>query len=251
MDNYKSLLSKDFSEAADIYNKYANLQHDVAYNLVISNTNQIEKSNTILDIGCGTGFIGTEIKNLYPEKTIIQSDIATKMAILAHEKNLIPTFISDMEKLPLSQKTIDMVISSLAIQWGNLEYILSSIRNIIKDTGYVLLSSITNNSFNEIKTTNPDFSFEKALSYEEMENICINSNINNLHVTTYTIKQEFENLKDFFITLKNIGARKKTHKNSAYLGKKFFNDMESKYHSLFPENKTYTISWEIAVIKNF
>lgn len=250
MNNYKTLVAQDFSKAAQTYNQYAILQKLVVQKLIADHRNIIEKANYIIDIGCGTGFIGSELKQLYPQKQIIQTDIATKMAISAHQSNTLPTIISDMENLPLINN-IDMVISSLAIQWGNLNKTLLSIKKTLKNHGYILISTITNKSFYEIKTINPNIYFEPALSYNEIQKICIQSDIDNLNANTYIINQTYPSIKDIFLMFKYIGARKKNNTNHSYLGKNFFTDMEQKYQTLFPNKKTYSMSWEIAIIKNF
>lgn len=250
MNEYKASLRRDFSKAAGVYNQYADLQKLVAHKLVLDHQDIINKANTILDIGCGTGYIGSKIKELYPQKNIIQTDIATQMAIYANKANLLPTVISDMENLPFADNSVDMVISSLAVQWGILADILASIKRILKPSGYILLASITNNSFSEIKEICPDMEFEKSLSQIQMQEICNQANIENLNVITYPINQTFSSIKDFFLMLKNIGAKKKNNKQTIHIGKKFFSEMEQKYISSFPNKTPYSISWEIALIKN-
>jgi malonyl-CoA O-methyltransferase len=245
MLDYKKKLQDDFSKSVQNYNQHASLQQEVAKKLVSSNQEIINNSNNIIDLGCGTGFISD---NLAKNINLTQIDIACAMAKYA-ARNHHPTIVADVENLPFSSNNFDLAISSLAIQWADLEKVLTNITNILTNSGKFLLTTIGSNSFYQLKEIAPNILFEKTLSKKEILTICKKLQLNNVTVNSYEKQQYFPTIKDFFISLKKIGAGYKSGQQVKFLGKKFFNDLAKKYQDYFPQNKYFTISWEILEIK--
>ena len=158
------------------------------------------------------------------------------------------TIVADIENLPLKNNSFDLIISSLAVQWTDLEQVLKNIKRVLTDSGRFLIATVGNNSFIELKKIAPDILFENMQSKEEILTICNKLAINNITVTSYQKKQYFASSKDFFISLKKIGAGYKSATHKKYLGKNFFIDLEDKYKKNFPQQDYFTISWEILVL---
>lgn len=245
MLDYKKKLKNDFTKSAQNYNQYASLQQEVAQELIVNNQEIINNSKNIIDLGCGTGFISD---NLPKKINLTQIDIAFAMAQYA-AKNQHPTIIADIENLPFSGNNFDLAISSLAIQWTHLEKTLTNLKYILTNSGKFLLTTIGSNSFYQLKKIAPDILFEHSLSKNDIIVICKKLHLDNVTIHSYEKQQYFPSIKDFFISLKKIGAGYKSSEKQIFLGKEFLNNLAKKYQDSFPQYKYFTISWEILEIK--
>lgn len=95
---------------------------------------------SLLDIGCGTGFFLTLLNGLNCDLAGIDS---SKNAISIAEKNLpVGKFItSEMEKLPFSDNSFDLVIANNSFQYSiSFVETLSEIYRVLKSKGSVIIS---------------------------------------------------------------------------------------------------------------
>ena len=126
----RSNVVREFSRFAHKYDEYNMIQAKVATVLVgmlSSNT-----YNSVLDIGCGSGEV---FKNLVKQDIIVESFIALDSAQTMLDIHPSPSHVSTVCKNfnqsnfldEISQKDIDIIISSSALQWSdNLDSTLES-----------------------------------------------------------------------------------------------------------------------------
>ena len=109
---------------------------------------KLTNKSSILDVGCGKGFLLFEIKKLLPDIAICGFDIS-KFAISRSPKNIIKNlFVHDAkEKFPLKNKQFDLVISLGCVH--NLE--VYDLKNCLKEISrvgkkqYIMTESYRNN----------------------------------------------------------------------------------------------------------
>jgi len=96
----------------------------------------------VLDIGCGTGFGFDELYGQFKERGMrgIGIEPAGGMLEIALEKYQDEKMFSfdsgSFEKIPLQDKSVDKVISTLALHWvKSLEVAAAEMRRVLKDTG--------------------------------------------------------------------------------------------------------------------
>jgi len=110
----------------------------------------LKESKSLVDIGCGTGTLVIFLKEKYPQANITGVDpdlivlgVARKKA---QKKKLTINFIqSGAERLPFSNKSIDVATSSLAFHHMPLEIkkqALSEIKRVLKNNGIFYLVDI-------------------------------------------------------------------------------------------------------------
>ena len=109
---------------------------------------KLTNKSSILDVGCGKGFLLFEVKKLLPDITVCGFDLS-KYAILRSPKDIIKNlFVHDAKKkFPLKNKQFDLVISLGCVH--NLE--IYELKNCLKEISrvgkkqYIMTESYRNN----------------------------------------------------------------------------------------------------------
>lgn len=115
MIKLKKQISKNFSKAVKTYEKSALAQKESAQTLISLLPNKNYKS--ILDIGCGTGFLLTILKKMYPESSLTGLDISEGMVTHCQKKWPKASFIcADAENFK-TKKRYSLIATNFSIQW--------------------------------------------------------------------------------------------------------------------------------------
>ncbi|HEY8095922.1 MAG TPA: malonyl-ACP O-methyltransferase [Methylobacter sp.] len=172
----KAKIRQSFAAASVTYDGVAALQRTVGKAL-LNAINTESLSGTLLDLGCGTGFLTANLSasqvgtasctvNLggclengtqsVPYMTVIALDIALPMlqvtrAKLADTPN-VGYVCADAEQLPLAGQIADGVFSNLALQWCvNLDAVFTDIKRILKPGGRLVFSTFGPQTLQELK----------------------------------------------------------------------------------------------------
>jgi malonyl-CoA O-methyltransferase len=111
-------IARHFSTHAHDYDNLAVMQKDIADRLlkIIPNRDYL----TILDIGCGTGYMCRELKKRFPAAQVTGVDIAPEMLRRAMAEDPEGNYIcEDFSKMDLSGKRYDLIVSASALHWMN------------------------------------------------------------------------------------------------------------------------------------
>ena len=98
--------------------------------------------NEILDLACGTGLFGKELKKIYPKSSIDGADISTKSLSHAKLKKIYKRlFVSDFNKNFIFKKKYNLItcIGSLTYN-NNPQKLLLKVSNITKKSGFFIFS---------------------------------------------------------------------------------------------------------------
>ncbi|MCW8107880.1 methyltransferase domain-containing protein [Alteromonas ponticola] len=141
-------IARGFSLAAGSYDDYADVQENIA-NTALSLIKQTRYVHA-LDIGCGTGRHTSHLKGFSKQVTGI--DLAAGMVAHAQQRYPEITFIEGMaEKLPVGSNSVDLVFSSMALQWclSPLQ-VLKEIFKVMTANGCASLAIMVDGSFAEL-----------------------------------------------------------------------------------------------------
>lgn len=155
----KRKVAQSFSRAAESYDLVARLQRDVGATLLKHMHNHQNLSVNadqlnILDLGCGTGFFSKALRSLWPTANIISLDIASGMLRYAQDQHgcMAHWLCADAERLPLKTGSIDLIFSSLAVQWcDDLTQLFYELHRALKPDGRLLLSTLGPETLHELK----------------------------------------------------------------------------------------------------
>jgi malonyl-CoA O-methyltransferase len=110
----------------------------------------------VLDLGAGTGRVTRELKRRYPRALVIALDIAPGMLREARRhQGLWRRFArvcADALRLPLTAASVDLVYSSLVLQWCEpLEQALREVRRVLKPSGFFAFSTFGPDTLKELR----------------------------------------------------------------------------------------------------
>ncbi|SNB46430.1 malonyl-ACP O-methyltransferase BioC [Geobacter sp. DSM 9736] len=107
-----------FQQHAAEYDVYANVQKRVVRRLTELLSESMLTPCSVLDIGAGTGMLLGEAALLYPDAGLVGIDLAFDMAAAARSRLSQASLVTaDAEKLPFSDATFDLVVSTSTFQW--------------------------------------------------------------------------------------------------------------------------------------
>ena len=157
--NHKQLLASAFSKAAGSYDSVAEFQRNTGHQLLAQIDNLFAQSYQAgtavpvwLDLGSGTGYFSDLLSQTGAQ--VYGVDIAFGMLqhAKAHRSPRINWLNGDAEALPLADNSVDLVFSSLALQWcDDLNVALAEIRRVLKPGGRLAFTTLVSGSLAELK----------------------------------------------------------------------------------------------------
>lgn len=150
----KKKVAQSFSRAAPTYDSVAQLQRDIGAHLFSQLPDALPAQSTVLDLGSGTGFFTQRLAARYPESQIIGLDIAEGMLhYAAAQQDEVSWLCADAELLPLADNSVDLIFSSLAIQWcNNLPHLMVELARVLKPGGQLHIATLGPHTLQELKS---------------------------------------------------------------------------------------------------
>lgn len=150
----KHAVEVTFGQAADHYDEAAHLQRKVADRLLAHTSNlSVSDNSHVVDLGTGTGYCLPYLQKHFSPKDLSALDISSAMLTVAGKRvpavNLVQ---ADLEVPPFGKNSIDLAVSSLAVQWlDDPEPFLSHMYDALKPGGYLALTSLGPKTLHELK----------------------------------------------------------------------------------------------------
>jgi malonyl-CoA O-methyltransferase len=145
-----------FDRASSHYESAAALQARVAAELLGRLGAFDFRPRVLLDLGAGTGRVTRELRRRYPRALVIALDIAPGMLREAR-RHLSPwrrfeRVCADAQRLPLREASVDLVFSSLMLQWCEpLDEALAEVRRVLKPGGFFAFSTLGPDTLKELR----------------------------------------------------------------------------------------------------
>lgn len=194
-----------FARASD-YDRYAIVQRDVACSLAetIRSLN-LPPSPRVLELGCGTGFLGAALIRHLPGAHWCMTDIADPMVERARKRfsdqgNI--TFRCLDAQAPKIDGPFDLICSSLAFQWlPDLPHSVSSLCELLSPEGYLAFTTLARGTFSTWQMAHGDIPSGTPFypSPEDLTRL-------GLEVSTTNFEAEFDDALQFLHGIKAIGA---------------------------------------------
>jgi malonyl-CoA O-methyltransferase len=148
-------MRRSFEAAADSYDSVAVLQQEVARRLDERLQVITLQPTHMLDLGSGTGFSSRLLVRRYPQAHLLALDIARPMLQRSRQHEDIGNsghVCADMQRLPLADNCMELVFSSLALQWcQDPAVVFREVARVLKPGGLFLFSSFGPATLQELR----------------------------------------------------------------------------------------------------
>lgn len=146
-----------FDRASVNYEAAAVLQSRVADELVSRLDPFRFEPRVVLDLGAGTGRMTAALKKRYRRALVVALDLAPGMLREAsrHQQFLrrFERVCGDAMRLPFATGTVDIVVSSLMLQWCDPpDQAFAEIRRVLKPSGFVTFSTFGPDTLRELRS---------------------------------------------------------------------------------------------------
>lgn len=208
----KKRVAQSFSRAAPTYDSVANLQRDVGEKLLQRFEADVNEG-LVLDLGCGTGFFTSSVQEKFPQARIMGVDIAEGMLRFARERNSqsFTWLCADAERLPFASNSVQVIFSSLALQWCvSISDLFAELTRVLVPGGKIIFSSLGPKTLLELKAA-----WKKVDDYVHVNHfhdsqllldaLAVND-FSIAHCEQEILVSQFEKLTDLTRSLKALGA---------------------------------------------
>ena len=248
-------IQKSFDIAAEEYDQFAILQHTVTDRLFESFEQFRINPALILDLGSGTGYGAKKLKERFKKAKTVQLDLSSSMLKKSRKKS--SRFFSrdrflcaDAHNLPLSDKSVDLVFSSLMLQWCNdPAAVFSEIKRILKPEGLLLFSTFGPDSLKELRESwraaDEKIHVNAFIDMHDVGDALIRNGLDAPVLNVEHLVFTYDDCQALMKDLKNIGAQNiNKGRRKTLTGKNRLMKMLNYYESFRKENKlpaTYEI----------
>ncbi|MGP1609206.1 MAG: methyltransferase domain-containing protein, partial [Burkholderiales bacterium] len=145
-------IARSFGQAAAHYDEFAALQRAVADRLLLHA--HAPAPETVLDLGCGTGYCAGRLRAQFPDANVVALDLALPMLRASATRVSEDTRLlcGDLQALPLRSASCDLAVCSLALQWcADVPRVFAELWRVLRPGGQALLSTFGPATLGELR----------------------------------------------------------------------------------------------------
>lgn len=206
-------VAASFSRSARSYDSVASLQREVGTRLLGSLEQVPAEPERILDLGCGTGYFSTALRERYPQADYIGLDLAQGMIDVARQRypDAAHWMVGDAESLPLAASSVDLVFSSLAIQWCyQPRNLFAELARVLRPGGRCVFTSLGPETLRELRAAwaavDEHQHVNTFLPAQALESAVGTLPEVALGLEAETFSMEYPRVRDLLAELKTLGA---------------------------------------------
>ncbi len=242
-------IAEDFSKAAETYDTYAHLQRHVLEQSWILLSHDIAPNAIILDAGCGTGNLRAYVSN---GVHLIGCDIAPGMCCAAHRKGYNEIIEASVENIPLPNKSVGAIMSSLVMQWvADAQAALNEAYRLLTPGGKMLCATLGTETLKELRAVAG--TVQHPLVHDFTSRVVIKEKAVHAGFNVVLCEEAeemvyYKEVRTLLKTLKGIGA---TYKSSGAVSQPglmtpaMLKHIEAQYGWRFGDNHGIPATWQI------
>jgi malonyl-CoA O-methyltransferase len=253
----KSRVRDSFDRAAETYDAAAVLQKFVRTEMLSRLDLVAMQPTRILDAGCGTGHASAALMKKYPKGELVSLDLALGMlkktqsvnGSLANrikrvfgqeQQNLL---CADIEQLPLTGASVDMIFSNLAIQWCNdLDAAFEGMHRVLRTDGLLTFSTLGPDTLKELraasKTDGERVSVSRFFDMHDIGDALVRAGFSAPVLDVERVVLTYDDVIDVMRDLKAIGAHNAADGRGRGLqGRDFLKKITANYEQFRREGK--------------
>jgi len=109
----------------------------------------------VVDAGAGTGHAGRALKRRYPSAQVLAVDSSLGMLHAAgRQQSWLRPFArlcADVERLPLPDGSVDLIVSNFMLQWSDLGLALAEFRRVLAPRGFLTFTTLGPDTLRELR----------------------------------------------------------------------------------------------------
>ena len=251
----KSAVKKSFNRCAGQYNDSAVLQEEVLSRLLERLEYIKIQPDLVMDLGCGTGAAIKPLRKRYKKSKLVALDMADEMLALTKKQYgwLDRKWLlnADMEQLPLKDDCVDLLFSSLALQWSNdLAEGFKEFKRVGRRGGLLMFTTFGVNTLNELRESwaRVDSSprVHQFMDMHDIGDMMLSAGLSQPVMDQEEITMQYSSFKDLLSDLKSIGAtnaEKGRQRGLMTAGK--LKRLQQAYEQIAFSDNRYTATYEI------
>ena len=206
----KKLLRQSFGRAAPHYDDVADLQRDVGTRLMTFCAIENVPAR-VLDAGCGTGHGLQLIASRWPQAKIIALDFSAPMVKRIASPDAIAV-CGDMEALPLAAKSIDLLWSSLALQWCDAAQVAREAQRVLQGGGHLVASTLGPATFAELRRAFVGVdNFQHTndfLDVDAVRRALVDGGLTPVSIQRVELVRHYADLRSLLASVRDLGANR-------------------------------------------
>lgn len=244
-------VARSFARAANRYDSAARLQRHVGMQLFNTVNVDLNCSQTILDVGCGTGYC-TELLTDSGAR-VIALDVALNMLKQTRTRlgSRVDYLSADTLFVPIQDNSCDIVFANLVLQWcPDLTCAFLEFKRILKPGGQVFFSTLGSQTLHELKSA-----WQAVDKYRHVNHFLaldtIQSQIDRSGLQgdcqSNLMQFAYDSPLHLMREIKTLGAvNMSDNRQRGLTGKKKLQTVCDEYNKLIADQPTYA-SWEIVL----
>ncbi len=204
----KQAIRRRFERAAAAYDIFSVVQRGMAERLV----EQIEREpSSILDLGCGTGYLTALLHRRFPQAQIDAVDFAPAMIEQARARVPDADYLTcDIEELELEPGSYDLIASNATIQWlTEPEQTMARLAESLSARGELQLATFGPRTFWELDEVLGELGCERGLnllSAQKWETLLAGAGISRIRAQSCEERFSYPDCAAFLRSVKSSGA---------------------------------------------
>lgn len=251
LDDNKLAIANAFGRAASQYDKHARFQRQVADRLLLQIAADLT-GKKVLDVGCGTGYLAQQLQ--HRGARVMCLDLS--QAMLDQAKNRLGSdagfCLADAEAIPFPDRTFDLVVSSLALQWCNdLSRPLTEMQRVCAPSGQVFFSTLAHGSLTELQASwrciDEHQHVNRFLARAQILASMQQSGAGESRLEFETITLWYESALHLMRDLKGIGATRVSGRQSGLTKPGHLQRVDAQYRALFMQDKGVPATYQVGL----
>ena len=261
--NEKAAIRESFDKAAASYDAAAVLQREVVERLFERLSLIHLQPQVILDAGSGTGAATSVLKTRFRDAQYIELDLALNMLKTARAKtrglkkwlslfdsNKSLAVCADIEHIPLADESVDLIWSSLTIQWCHTpDATFQEFARVLKPGGVVIFSTLGPDTLKELRAAFAGVDgYEHVNQFIDMHDLgdaLVKHGLTMPVMDMEYITMTYPNVKAVMHDLKHIGANNKMNgRRNGLLGKEAWQKIQAQYEA-FRREQVLPCTYEV------
>jgi malonyl-CoA O-methyltransferase len=230
-----------FDRASSAYEAAAVLQASVADELLSRLDAFAFRPGVVLDLGAGPGRATALLKRKYRHGLVIALDIAPGMLQQAKQhQRLFQRFqrvCADANRLPFADASVDVIFSSLMLQWCHPDWAFAEVRRVLKPEGFFAFSTFGPDTLKELRASwaavDDYHHVHQFMDMHDVGDALVRAGLMEPVLDVEHVRLTYSSALDLMRDLKTIGAHNVTAGRARGLtGKSRLQQMQSAYEAL-------------------